>query len=183
MGLSGTITIILATTGTVLGIINSVIQLNKNRVILKVIPKSALLDKVHFNGELLTRAMGMVNTTGKEAINKNDCVCIEVINLSSFPVTISEVGFTLKHSKGLRIVMTKPITLNKKSLPRRLDSRESQSFYGKLTNFDLEHFCLIKSAYAKTDCGIVKKGKSPALKELIKIASDIVVSRLSLETP
>ncbi len=93
---------------------------------------------------------------------------IEVVNLSSFPLTISEVGFSLDWrdiDRGSRAAVTMPIVIDRKPWPRRLEAREAVSLYfdppdpgrgGKM----------IGKAYAQTSCGEVCYGTSPALRQL-----------------
>ena len=92
--------------------------------------------------------------------------CIEVTNLSAFPVTVREVGFTINGGlrKKTRAVISLPIVRDGGSWPRRLESRASVSLY-----FDwggLKHNN--KRAYILTDCGTVGYGNSPALKSMRK---------------
>lgn len=143
-GVKDMVTISIAAVGAVLGIINTVHSLDQRRVKLRVTPKSA-----HFvyGGEL-----------GEEM------VCIEVINLSAFPVSVQEIGFTISGdvSKGKRAVITAPITMDRQPFPRRLESRQAVSGY-----FDLKSMPKnIGKAYVRTDCDEIAYGVSPALKNL-----------------
>jgi hypothetical protein len=88
-GLKDFLTIGCAALGAVLGIINTVTSLNQRRVKLRVIPKIGVRDE---SGVFLHR----------RELLPNGAPAIEVINLSAFPVTIAEAGFTLKGS-GERI--------------------------------------------------------------------------------
>lgn len=91
-------------------------------------------------------------------------LAIEVINMSSFPVTISEVGLTKgsnKINKTGRYAIVNPIIIDGKPWPRRLEPRESVSVYSQAI---LGHD--IGKAYAKTSCDEVRYGDSPALKQM-----------------
>lgn len=135
-------TISCAVIGAVLGVLNTWNSLNQRRVRLRVVPKTAF--PVSARGELGTE-MG----------------CIEVTNLSSFAVTVSDVGFTIEGDprKKRRAAIIQPIIQDGGSWPRRLDPRASVTAY-----FPLERLARdIKKAYAKTDCGEVAYGNSPAL--------------------
>jgi hypothetical protein len=137
----------LATVGTVLGCINTFVLLNNRRVRLRVVPKSAILG----GGGVLTHSMEhMPGAT----------VCIEVVNLSSFPVTISGVGYTLPSRRRASIV--KPILLDSKGWPRRLEPREAVTVYGDIADLPRN----IGKAFATTDCGVTRLGNSPALDDL-----------------
>jgi hypothetical protein len=93
---------------------------------------------------------------------------IEVVNLSTFAVTVSEVGFSIDGrgiNKGRRLAVPRPIIIDGKPWPRRLEARESVSAYfhpGEVIGSGAR----IGSAYASTSCGEVEYGTSPALEQL-----------------
>lgn len=94
--------------------------------------------------------------------------CIEVVNLSGFAVTITDIGFTTGwrgiHAKR-RLAVLQPIMIDGKPWPRRLESRESASFYFYPREV-VRHGKKIRKAYARTACGEVAYGADPALKQL-----------------
>ncbi len=135
----GTISFSLAVLGSVLGILNTWRAMNKDKVKLKVLPKRAYPVGI---------ASPMINFS------------IEVINLSSFPVTVNETGFLLKNTTN-RAVIIDPITTDRTKPPFRLEPRASITTYVMLDD-NIIHS--LKVAYAKTACGYEIKGKSPALK-------------------
>jgi hypothetical protein len=138
-------TISCAVIGAVLGVINTWQGLNQRRVRLKVVPKVASI----FYGRKFDQEMG----------------CVEVTNLSAFPVTLREVGFTNGDPrKKERAVIVKPIVHDAGPWPRRLESRASVSVYFDWGNLKRN----IKRAYVLTDCGEVGYGNSPALESMIK---------------
>jgi hypothetical protein len=141
------VTVILATIGTVLGCINTCDLLNKRRVRLRVVPRSAIPDQ------------GGVWTNSTQHI-PGGAVCIEVTNLSSFPVTIDEVGYTLPSRRRATII--KPILLDSKGWPRRLEPRDSVTVYGDVADIPRN----IGKAFARTACGVTRFGNSPALDDL-----------------
>jgi len=55
----------------------------------------------------------------------NEYVCVEIVNLSSFPVTIKEVAFELHGSRPKRVGISGGACLNGKQLPLRIDPRDS----------------------------------------------------------
>lgn len=135
------ITLGAALLGAVLGIMNTWNAMSARRVRLRVRPAHALTD------------------TGQWMFS------IEVLNMSNFPLTIREVGFTLKRSsstKGKRAAVMRPILIDGKPWPRRLEARESVSVLCEIPDPSQP----IDKAYAHTACGEVKYGDSPALRQL-----------------
>jgi len=119
-----------ALVGAVLGVMNTWNAMDQRRVRLRVYPKVAV---PVMDGEF-GRTMG----------------CIEVINLGAFPVSIQEVGFTIRRNsrKGDRLTIVQPFTNDHKPLARRLESRQSVTAY-----FELDaRFQRAKSSYVLTDC-------------------------------
>jgi hypothetical protein len=138
------ITLSIAVLGAALGIINTWKSIDRDRLKLKVIPKHA----IHIG----------------DIIDQQIRFCIDIINLSTFPVTITEVG-VLFHNTDERGVIINPIIIDGGSFPRRLEPRTSFTVYSpyELQN---EHGYKVKCAYATTDCGKRIRGNSPALKQL-----------------
>jgi hypothetical protein len=90
---------------------------------------------------------------------------IEVLNLSNFALTVTEVGFTLNGSsikRGERAAIPMPVVIDGEPWPRRLEARESVSLYFERPDSSEP----IGKAYARTACGEVRYGDSPALKQL-----------------
>ena len=137
----------IATLGAVLGIINTWKSIDRDRLKLKVVPKHAI-------------PVG-------DFINKNIRFCIEVINLSTFPVTISEVG-VLFHNTDARGAVINPIIIDGGKFPRRLEPRSSFTAYLQSEVFQNKDDFKVKCAYASSDCGEMVTGKSPALKQFSK---------------
>ncbi len=136
-----TITFTLGCVGSLLGVMNTWRSLSKERVRLKVIPKRVV-------------------TAGNFPYRVN--ISVDVINFSSFPLTITEIGFSIQGSDK-RGVLIKPMTSDARELPVRLDSRESLTVYGII-----EGAYNYKNAYALTACGYKKKGTSPAFKQIVE---------------
>jgi hypothetical protein len=139
------LTLAIALLGAVLGIMNTWNAMNDRRVRLRVKPAHAF-----------TVPQG------------DHMFSIEVVNLSTFALTISDVGFSIDDQgvdSGRRIAITAPIIIDGKPWPRRLEARESVSIY-----FDpgdiIRHGARIDAAYARTACGETKYGTSPAVKQL-----------------
>jgi hypothetical protein len=134
------ITFAIAVLGAVLGLINTWHGLDKSRVKLKVLPAYV----IQIGG-----------------LNQFFEFSIEVTNLSTFPVTIREVGFLFHGSKKRGFIEMR--TLDGSSLPRRLEPRSSFTLYSRLPNAENGK---IRCAYAATQCGVMKRGNSPALKQI-----------------
>jgi hypothetical protein len=151
------ITLCAAIIGAVLGILNMWNTLNQRRIRLRVSPAHAIFFPDHRRG-----------------------FCIEVVNLSAFPVTINEVGFEIagRIFKGSpRLAVPNPKLLDSKPWPRRLESRESVSAYLDVQNKMVDRGEIITKAYVRTACGAIRHGNSPALRQLVeelkKIERDI----------
>ena len=112
---------------------------------LKVIPSSALVAP--------TGALTNVNDH-----IAGGALAIEVVNLSAFPVTVTEIGYMLSNRR--RVVIRKPLMGDTKPLPRRLEPREGFTAYVvDFTGVPSD----IERAYARTACGETRFGDSKAL--------------------
>ncbi len=140
--------------GAVLGIINTHHQLSTTRVKLRVAPKVAN----PFSGDtMVTIDRPSSQFAGFMADPAKCRLCIEISNLSAFPVTIAEVGFGDPKDRA-RSILHKPTLSNHKAIPIRLESRESVTAYGQAGNLTLKSG---PQAYAVTDCGTVVLGSTP----------------------
>jgi hypothetical protein len=92
---------------------------------------------------------------------------IDVTNLSSFALTVTEVGFSLSPwwRRDIERLYLNQHKAAGHDLPVRLEPRQSASFYfqGKMEGRPPKK---ITAAYAKTDCGVYFRGTTPALKQL-----------------
>lgn len=141
----GVITFATAVVGAVLGIINTIYNINKDRIKLRVRPVFAY-------------------TVGASQL-KSKYIGVEIINISSFPVSINEAGFTLKGSKQ-RAVILNPLThKGEVPLPYKLPSREKITLYADYDSFIQDPY-FVRCAYCETSCGITAKGKSKAIKDI-----------------
>jgi hypothetical protein len=141
------ITLAIALLGAVLGVINTWKSIDRDRLKLKVIPKHAI-------------PVG-------NFIDPRIRFCIDVINYSTFSVTITEVG-VLFHNTNVRGAAVNPIIIDGGPFPRRLEPRTSFTAYLLSDALQNEHGYKVKCAYATTDCGEQIKGNSPALMQLAK---------------
>jgi hypothetical protein len=102
VALKDIMTIGAASVGAVLGVMNTWNAMNQRRVRLRVTPV-------------------FVTTTEGDPLG----AAIEVINLSTFPLTVAEVGFSAGGDR--RVPVQAPQFSDNKSLPRRVESREAIS--------------------------------------------------------
>ena len=136
------VTLAIAVLGAVLGVINTWRAIDASRVKLKVLPKHAI-------------PVGSADPSLQ--------FCIAVTNLSTFPVTVNEVGVDYKNTDK-RCVYFEPTLLDGGPWPRRLESRSTVTVYGPRPDLMPGH--PIECAYAETDCGTKKRRTSPALKQI-----------------
>jgi hypothetical protein len=139
------ITFAIAVIGAILGIINTVYAIDKDRVKLKVRPVFGY-------------------TFGAPHL-KEKYIGIEIINLSTFPVSINQAGFMLEKTTQ-RAVIPRPLTTQGAIyLPYKLPSREKITLYADYDNI-MDDPILIKCAYCETECAILVKGKSKAIEQI-----------------
>ena len=140
------ITLAIALLGAVLGIINTWYALDRYRVKLRVVPKSAY-------------PFGM----GAPDVD----FCIEVTNLSAFAIYLDEGGVLYAGTTNKGMIIT-PIFPNeiKGSWPKKLESRESTTIYMKLSESENGHKA--KGVYVRTQCGVKKTAKSKIMQRLIE---------------
>ncbi len=136
------IAVSLGAIGSVLSIINTVNALNQRKVRLRVSPAHAILP----NSDALL-------------------VSVDVTNLSTFPVTVKEIGMTVPWSKR-RLAIFQPGVTDGRPLPRRLETRESVCLL-----FDPKEASgnRVGRAYARTACGVIATGTSPAFRQIRKM--------------
>jgi hypothetical protein len=137
--------------GLILGIVNTWTEAQRSRVRLKVVPGHAF-------------PVGV----GDEPPVFN--FRIEVINLSEFPVTISEVGFRC-HNRSALIPLGDRVYCRFFStpLPCRLEPHASCTEFYLLDESAIaesSRFGDVKGAYARTQCGALVTGTSPALRQV-----------------
>jgi hypothetical protein len=136
------ITLSIAVLGAALGIINTLHNINKTRVKLKVIPKHAI-------------------PTG--GMDPNLRMCIEIVNLGSIAVTIEDAG-VFYHGTKKRGAITQPVFSGGGGWPKRLEPRAALTVYCQRAYS--QEGQKIKNAYARTECGVTKTGNSDALKQI-----------------
>lgn len=139
------ITFGIAVVGAILGIINTVYAINKDRVRLKVCPVFGY-------------------TFGAPHL-KEQYIGVEIINLSMFPVSINQAGFMLENTTQRAVILRPLTTQGAIYLPYKLPSREKITLYADYDSI-MEDPILIKYAYCETECAILAKGKSKAIEQI-----------------
>jgi hypothetical protein len=160
------ITLLVAVVGATLGVVNFALRLRDDRVKLKVVPKLAFMQGT---GILNSATQGNLIQYMERYGPPN--IGIEVVNLSKFPVVISEVG--LRESGFLtpdvRAVLVTPLLPHGDKWPKRLEPRESVSAYFEADVSRSYQFTSKTRAYATTACDVTKAGTSGALKEWTEV--------------
>lgn len=131
------VTLAIAVVGATLGVINTWNTLERQRVKLLVRPAYG----IQAHSELL--------------------VLVEVINLSSFAVTINEIGFSMSDSR--KAISPEKLTSGE-YLPVRLESRASITASFPLSALPPSN--TLGKAFAATSCGEIVFGDSPALRQI-----------------
>jgi hypothetical protein len=126
--------------GAVLGIINTWRAFDRDRVRLRVKP-------------VWTVFQGGTHT-----------LSIEVINHSYIPVTVTQVGFTLRDRDKVFIFL--PIQPGD-SIPKRLEPRTSLTALAPFGTENAPSMIDVRRAFAKTACGCRFTGTSPALRGVV----------------
>lgn len=139
------ITLGIALLGAALGLINLWRTFDRDRIKLRVLPQSY----IHENG-----FAGL---------------CIEVVNISYIPITLKQIGFKINHAEKF-IQSIDAGFLGGVKLPHRLEPRASCTIFYPPGSEDAELFRHVTSAYAKTACGRIFSGRSPALGGYVKTA-------------
>jgi hypothetical protein len=138
-----------------------------------------LFDKFRQNGRDVVRAPVKLSVTPQYARLEDDgtvksapflnevprsgkeIICIEIKNLSSMAVKVSQVGFTRKGSR-IRFMIPEPNTTDRKPFERSLQCGQAVTAY-----FDIRRTTpLVDKAYVVTDHGEVCSGRSPVLDEI-----------------
>jgi hypothetical protein len=144
-------TTVTAVIGATLGVWNLVQSFFQRRVRLKVVPKLTVIRGSGF----LSSSMDLL---------PDGFACIEVTNLSVFPVTIAEVGFSLDGEVVRGVVIPDPTTL----LPKRLEPRESIDVRAtRSAGFPKK----ARRAYATTQCEHTCYGDSVVLSKWRKMST------------
>ena len=94
-------------------------------------------------------------------------LAIEVVNLSAFPVTISEIGLR-RVGDGERVIFANPRISEGKKLPLRMEPRSAVTAYMELPQDSKVLTKDALKAFAATECGKVEYGTSPMFLRILK---------------
>lgn len=136
--------LIFGVVGATLGVFNTWREWSRDKVRVKIIPQ--IIHGDNYDGNF----------------------SIEVINLSSFPITIKEIGF-LARKAGTRLPFLNFEIINYE-LPHRLEPRGSINPILLLRANDQKTVRRLRCAYADTSCGLRFTGTSGALKQSVQMA-------------
>jgi hypothetical protein len=162
------VTSLAAFVGMSLGIYNFWKERGKEKVKLRVIPKS--VQQKGFNS--LGNTVFLNSENEFKDNNPQDFFAIEVVNISRFTVTITEVGFLVSGTKQ-RISCSSPILDTQEKFPKKLEPRESLTAYVDLQSMlSSTNIRNVYCAFAKTSCDHIETGKTKALKQLIQYVRD-----------
>ena len=153
-----------ALVGAVLSVFNFLKAREADRVRLLVTPASAFSVGFGENGE-------EQYLTSSEKYLRNDVppdsIAISVVNLSKFPVTVSDAGFTKRN--GRRASIYDPIRKAGLEWPARLEPRNSITLYVRSDEvLGIDSFDLLEAVYVVTECGTTTKGTSGMFEEMKK---------------
>lgn len=134
------VTLAIATIGAVLGVLNTWRAFSSDRLVVKVRP-------------LLARNGAAVH------------LCVEVVNLSAFAVTITHMGFDMRGTdRHLQFV---PLRIGGGELPVRLESRTAFTGYMAAGAHQSPGFERVINAYVQTACGHKITGRSKMLEVVV----------------
>jgi hypothetical protein len=149
----------------------------------ELIPKSTQ-DAVTFGLALLGAALGVINiwraidhdrvrlrlrVQGYVTSHGESGMCVEVVNLSSFAVTVSQVAFDMRGGKLIFFILPTTI-MGGKCAPQRLESRASFTTHFPAGKEKCEGMVNVTRVFATTACGEKFTGTSVYLKSCIKAA-------------
>lgn len=148
--------------GAVLGVVNTVDLLSKNRVKLSVTPKIGWVNSL---GTFITSVRRPTPESDPTHGSPPNRLAVEVVNLSSFEVTISTIGFG-RIDGPISMTVPLPDLLDGKEWPVRLRSREAATAVvnppvGPLTGEKASGLAE-RVVFVETDCGFVRYGTSEA---------------------
>jgi hypothetical protein len=138
-------TLVIAIIGAVLGVLNTWKAFDRDRVRIKVIPQTGVFPELDSGKRILT---------------------VQVANLSSFPITISDIGFQLRGTQSDRYRVL-PSLDGGGSLPHRLEARSSVAAEFHTDSYNDLYMRRVRRAYAITACGHTFTGTSPSLKQYV----------------
>ena len=137
------VTLSIDVVGALLGLINTWLPVSQHLVRLKVTP---------------------LRVTPVGGMPVNIRFGIQIVVLGAVTVTIDDSGVLYRGTKRRGSIVA-PVHPGGGSWPRRLEPRSSVTVYSQHPESD--SVSRIKCAYARTKCGRIKKGASPALRQMV----------------
>lgn len=83
---------------------------------------------------------------------------VDIRNLSTFPVTVTHLGFDYLGRSGLHAQIAAPSFVGSEKLPVRLAPRTSATAFVALAAMENEKWAAVRHAYIKTACGLKRVG-------------------------
>lgn len=124
-------------TGVVLGIVNTLINVKRDRVRLRVRLSQVITVGLGFDGQRT--------------------YSIEALNLSEFPVVVTDIGLSLTKKENASL-STVPGLEPRGKLPLRLEPRTKYQKMFQASSID-DLWPRMISTYSQTECGVTAKGK------------------------
>jgi hypothetical protein len=166
------ITLALAIIGSGLGIANLIIDLWRNRVRLRVVPKLY----VRSAQGSYTYDRPMDDFLKQHNFDDDPKLCVEVQNISNKPVTISLIGFA-RWRADKRVVLN-PIFTDNRNLPRRLEPHSLFVAYSLYTPEQMwKEYGRFDFAFAETESDQFCRGSSKILKHVRKSLRKVARSK------
>lgn len=156
LAITGTIT---GVAGSVMGVVATIDMLRKNRVRLRVVPK---LGWHYPNGLVISTVNDPSRSPARLTQGKlPNRFVVEVVNLSAFPITVSEVGFGRRERKS-RVSFVQPDVSPGYEWPAVVEPRRSVTIAQPIdrTSDDPK---IMYPMFVKTECGATKFAWSNAL--------------------
>ena len=148
-----------AVIGMFMGIKNYLNDRKKDRVNLKITPK---VKGKGPNGQSLF----IVSESEFDIETSANLFAIEIVNLSAFPLVISEVGLMSQATMD-KVIIPFPLITGEGKLPHKLTERDSITIYGSLDDIAQSQLIgTLNLAYVKTACGHTESSTSVALLSL-----------------
>lgn len=145
--LVGGITLAIAVLGAVLGVINTWIRISQDRVKLRVAAQHSVL----------------FTSLGTSPWH----LSIQIVNLSSFPLKIVEVGLEPGRVRKSKLTIPSPMLADSGGWPRKLEPREAVTIICAPDLALHPELKYVKRAYARTECGTICSGSTPALRQYV----------------
>ncbi len=99
-------------------------------------------------------------------------VTISATNLSSFPVTVEELGIVLLDGRRA-LLNAHQRTLDGRTFPVRVESQERIVVFWPGSRQTTDLLARAATAYARTSCGVRRTGHSESFPQVVEIAREV----------